>query len=483
MPTFSELTLTFTNDWVNADRFKIRFDDNDTITTQEWLWVTSRSSGFEVTTGSPTATPGERAAIQFEAAFDLDNTSGYITTVQNTNEVLIQSETSGENFLGTAAHPDNTGTITVSFNNTLTPSTPANVTMALTRSPHLVNTPFQFDETTKVTITLTVWDGDLTSVPGTPTKILTKIRPTINFAEFNTNLSNIIRETLIETPVFDISSTTQIVNSNTDNVKWVKYVASYTDTVNVIADIEGTFVAADGYGYYVDGANPSNPSNRVLTDVTLRKVDRSSFVLFPFINDTTITSIDIDTEGGEINATETPSSTNQSTAYIQYIIVDVSQTTDDEFLTITINPAGTEYVYEIIDECKYDPFTISFLNRYGVFENLTMFKKSTTRIEVESEEFINNSISAGVYDVTKHQFQKINVTAKENITLNSGYIKEGENELYKQMILSEKVFFYDSAYIPVNVATTSLDFLTRKNDSLVKYTIDFDYAYNVINNV
>lgn len=482
MATFSEMTITFTNDWVNDDTFKIHYYDG-ALSTQEWTWVTSRSSGFEVTTGSVTGNAGERAAIQFEAAFDLDNTSGYITTVQNTNEVLIKSETSGQDFVAVRLGDSQTGTATYVFNNFVTPATPANVSMALTRSPHLVNLPFRFDETTKVTITIYVWDGDLTSVPGTPTKIQTKIRPTINFAEFNPDLSNIIRESLIETPVFDISSTTQIVNSNTDNVKWVKFVASYTDTVNTIADIEDTFVAADGYGYYVDGVNPSFLSNRVLTDVALRKIDRSSFILFPFINDGTITSIDIDTEGAEINATETPSSTNQSTAYVQYISVDVSQTTDDEFLTITINPAGTEYVYEIIDECKYDPFTIVFLNRYGVFETLTMFKKSTTTIEVESEEFINNSISAGVYDVTKHQFQKINVTAKENITLNSGYIKEDENELYKQMILSEKVFFYDSAYIPVNVATTSLEFLTRINDSLVKYTINFDYAYNVINNI
>ncbi len=486
MPTFSEVTITFTNDWVNDDIIKIKYDNNDTITLQTWTWVTSRSTGFEVTTGSVTGNVGERAAIQFEAAFDLDNTSGYVTTVQNDNEVLIQSETSGEDFLGVkGGNISQPGTFTASFNNTLTAATPANVSMALTRSPHYVNTPFNFDETTKVTITLKVWDGDLTSVPASATETLTKIRPTINFAEFNTNLSNIIRESLIETPPFNISSDTQIVNSATDNVKWVKYVASYTDPLSLIADIEGTFVAADGYGYYVDAVNPSNPSNKALTDVTYRKVDRTSFILFPFLNDTTITSIDIDSDGGTINATETMSSTNQSTAYIQYISVDVSQTVagTDEFITIKILPSAVIFTYEIIDECKYTPKTVVFKNKYGVFETVTMFKKATETIDVDSDEFINNKITAGVYTVTKHQFQKINITASETITLNSGYITEAENELYKQLLLSDHVSFYDSAYIPVNVASKSLEFKTRVNNSLVKYTIEFDYAYNVINNV
>lgn len=67
--------------------------------------------------------------------------------------------------------------------------------------------------------------------------------------------------------------------------------------------------------------------------------------------------------------------------------------------------------------------------------------------------------------------------------MNSGYIKESENELYKQLLISDNVQFYIGGYIPVNVASKSLEFRTRINDSLVKYTIDFDYAYNTINNI
>lgn len=491
MPTFSELTITFTNDWVSGDTLKFNtWMTNVTPATSFqgglWTWVATRSSGFEVTEGTPTANAGETAAINFKAAFDLDYPTGYVTAVQNTNEVLIQSETEGEDFLGGKIASGNTGTGTFAFNNYVVTPAPGNVAsdgMILTRSPHYVNTPFVEDTTTAMTLTLYVWDGDLTSVPATATETLTKIRPTVNYAEFNTNISNIVRESLSESPPYDVAATTQIVDSAANNVKWVYYVASYTDATASIADITGTFVAADGFGYYEDGVNPSFPASEVLTDCTYRKVDRSSFILFPYINSGTITTIDIDTENAEVNATETMVTSNQSTDFVQYISIDVSDITTDEFITVTAQPGGQTFTYEIIDECKYTPKTVVFKNKYGVFETVTMFKKETKSMTVENDEFINNYVSAATYDTTVHQIHKINVTAKERTRLNSGYIKENENELYKQLLVSDKVFFYESGYIPVNVRSKDIEYKTRINDSLVNYTIEFDYAYNTINDV
>lgn len=487
MPTFSELTITFENDWVDGDWIKFStWLDESVYQGGIWNFVTTRSTGFEVTSGSPTANPGETSAINFKAAFDLDFPTGYVTAVQNDNEVLIQSETEGEDFRGGAYSSLNTGTATFEFENyseAPTAETIAEDGAMLTRSPHYVNTPFVFDTTTKVTIALYVWDGAIGSVPATATQTFTKVRPTINYAEFNTDLADKVAAYIDETPIYDIAATTQIVDSNTDNVKWVYFLATYTDASATIADIEGYRVAIDGYGYYSEGVNPTYPANACLAGSAYRKVDRNSFILFPFVNNGTITSIDIDSDGGEINETETPATTTQSAQYVQYVSVDISQAATDDYITITANPGGDAFVYEIVDECKYAPMTVVFKNKYGVFETVTMFKKQTTSLAVESEVFVNNYISAGAYTTTKHQYQKLNVVGKEKITLNSGYIKESENELYKQMLLSDRVYFYSSAYVPVNVATSSLEYKTRINDSLVMYTIEFDYAYNTVNNV
>ena len=207
-------------------------------------------------------------------------------------------------------------------------------------------------------------------------------------------------------------------------------------------------------------------------------------MLLPFVNNGVITSIDVLSNNGEIsnNVVVTPS--NISTDAVQYLQVDLSQTTNDTQLTVTFNPSGEQVVYQIEDECRYDPKFVVFRNRYGVYECCTFFKKSTESLNVSNETFTNNYINAGVYDTTYHQFQKINIQGKENISLNSGYISEQENSLYKEMLLSEKVYFYeDGNLIPVNVASKSIEFKTRVNDRLVNYSVDFEYAYNTIQNV
>ena len=94
MPTYNELTIRFTNDWVSGDKLKIAsYIENVASFGEIWTWTASRSTSFEVTTGTPTINLGERAAINFKTAFDLDFPTGYVTTIQNTNEILIQSET------------------------------------------------------------------------------------------------------------------------------------------------------------------------------------------------------------------------------------------------------------------------------------------------------------------------------------------------------------------------------------------------------
>lgn len=57
--------------------------------TLSFNWVNLRSSNYQVTTGTSTATPGERAAINFETAFNLDSGGMYIVTRPSANVVRI----------------------------------------------------------------------------------------------------------------------------------------------------------------------------------------------------------------------------------------------------------------------------------------------------------------------------------------------------------------------------------------------------------
>ena len=72
MAEFSRVKIKFLIDFEIGYKAKLSTTLNDVFTPQTWEWVNTRSAGFEVTTGTPTATAGERTAINFAAAFNLD---------------------------------------------------------------------------------------------------------------------------------------------------------------------------------------------------------------------------------------------------------------------------------------------------------------------------------------------------------------------------------------------------------------------------
>ena len=488
--TFSQVTIKFLVDFQEDYILRLTTTDGTTNTINSWTWVNTRSAPFEVTEGSFTANIGETSSINFKAAFDLDYPTGYITTQQNLNEVLIQSETQGEDFIGILVIGEN-GQIgakgvdfDVIFDNFEETIDISNVEFILARSPHYVNTPFNFSTTTSATIDIFIWSGDLSSVPAEPTYSITKIRPSTDFAEFNTNISEFVREILDPIPNIVLSSTTQITDTQNADVKWIKYIASYNDPQETIPDIEGTLIGIEGYGYFMEGVNPTKPSNNVLTSVNLRKVERSGFILLPYVNNAEITSIDIQSNGGEIsdNIAVTPS--DNSNIAVQYLSVDVSQTSADSSITVTFNPSGDTVSYLIHDECRYTPKQVVFKNKYGLYECMTLFKKNNETLNVTSDDFTNAYISSGVYSTTDHQIQRINIQGTETISVQSGYISEKENDLYKEVLLSDKIYFYENdILIPVNIKSTSLEFKTRVNDRLVNYQVEFEYAYNTIQNI
>ena len=479
MPTFSEVEITFTADFVITDDLKLTTD----LFSNVWTWVTTRSASNEVTTPAPGIPAGAVSAANFETAFDLDYPTGYVTTLVS-NVLTIASETDGEDFLGVKLDVTSTGMVTVVFNNVVPTPTPSNTPVMLVRSPHYVNTPFDFTTTTAINLSVFIWSGDLTAVPATATEILTIQRPSVDFAEFNIDVAKIVRDKLDVEPVIDLTLSSQLVDSSVDGVKWVKYVASYVDPLETIADREGTLVAIDGYGYMQEGVNPGKPSNNVLTSSIFRKVERTGFILFPYINNGTITSIDVDSDLGTINDNLATASTNESDEYVRYVSVDVSDATTDEYITITTQPAGDIFTYEVVDECRYLPTEVVFKNRYGKYDTITMFKKRVDTLKIEKKDFKNNYISGGTYSLTRHQIKDINIVGNENVTLNSGFITQAENELYKELLLSDQVYFYEnSSFVPVRVLTRALPFKTRTNDKVINYTVDFDYAFNTINNI
>jgi len=495
MAEYSSVSITFLIDYDIDFTSSISTSlSGGTPSIQLWTWKILRTLPFEVTKGTPTGTTGERTAINYKAAFDLDNPTGYITSIVS-NTVTIISETLGENFIGVKGNAADGSLLRdigfiATFDNYEVPFDYSIVSTMLSRSPHYVNTPFYFDTTTSATIALKIYNGDFESPPSEASETITKIRPTIDYAEFNTNLSNIVNARLDSKLELDLTNDFNLVNANDNEFKWVTYEASYTDAQEQVAPVVGYFGASAGYGYYLQGINPQFEQKH-LTSVLTRNVAKDGVIIFPFVNDGSYTNYYVQSfPSNVIDDNEALTPTTLSRDYIKYIMVDVAEMgTDNRFLIKLENSETSDKVeifYNVIDECVNTPKTIIFKNKFGFYDTVTMFAKSVDTMTVTKDKFINNYVSQGAYDTQRHQIKDINVFANDSFKVNSGFIRESENVLYKELLLSDTVYLWDSInkdIIPIRVKTSNLTYKNRLNDKKVQYDIEFDYAFNTINNV
>tara|TARA_B110000971_G_C19621299_1_gene324899 strand:+ start:86 stop:436 length:351 start_codon:yes stop_codon:yes gene_type:complete len=115
-----------------------------------------------------------------------------------------------------------------------------------------------------------------------------------------------------------------------------------------------------------------------------------------------------------------------------------------------------------------------------------MFKKSAEKLEIKSDLFKRNTIanSTAAYTTSEGQRERYNVNGSSSITVNTGFVKEDMNQTIEQLFLSENVWIrYNNKTLPILPKTQSLEYKTVLNDKLINYTIDFDFAFDKINNV
>ena len=129
-----------------------------------------------------------------------------------------------------------------------------------------------------------------------------------------------------------------------------------------------------------------------------------------------------------------------------------------------------------IDECKFTPNKITFVNKFGVLEDIIFYKKEVETNVVNRQTFdgynIFNNPNVG-------QKQVYFLGAQKQIKISSGFYPESYNTTFQQLQQSLFVWLNDE---PIVVKTTSLQFKTRVNDKLIDYTMEFEYANKEVNN-
>jgi hypothetical protein len=138
--------------------------------------------------------------------------------------------------------------------------------------------------------------------------------------------------------------------------------------------------------------------------------------------------------------------------------------------------------YIIEDECYYVPIRVAYKNRFGQFDFFNFYKRHNTTFNTDQRLYQPQlgtwQSSTLSYNQYQTRAQRYIVDATEVLECNTNYIEEGYNELFKQLLVADEIYWmYDqenNLVKPLTIQTNSLQFKTGVNNKLIQYTITFD---------
>ncbi len=298
----------------------------------------------------------------------------------------------------------------------------------------------------------------------------------------------------------------------TGSVKWLNYNIFRTYENTSTSDTGQQNIAIfDGYGYFEEGTNPQNESTVLQSNELIYTNDFANINIPIHVTDnTTVTYF----KDGESIFTKTLASSTNSADQVQY--VSNSSLDADVFYNRVIDDGGTieafscvrniangvyaEYdadkIYidngevvdvinvEEIEECKYTPYKITFVNKYGALQDIWFFKRANLSMQTTEESYRANIVSNGTYSINSRQKTVFDKKGVERLQLNTGFYPESYNEIFRQLSLSEELWItYGSDVLPVTLLSSELTYKTSLNDKLINYTMDVEFAFNKINNI
>lgn len=355
--------------------------------------------------------------------------------------------------------------------------------MILTRSPYYLTIPWisPSSGTTpeKYIIEIYVWDGLKASVPASANYQIENKNPLERVGSSDVNISNYINDFLDYS--LESDTTTNVIDSN--SAVWVKtQVIYYIGGVAQSPDFINTYLAVKGYGYGIEGGNTTIPTNNVLTSVNNSKVSINTNYNLPIkVSESTSVNITVKSyPNNNINKSFTISSTTDSSELVKNVFIKVSECLNDDYIEVKKDGVLVSTL-EIKQEFKYNPIDIWFINKYGQLDTFTFFKDKLDSLKTNTEKYETNNGQAinGI-----HQYKRFNTNGKTEFKINSGWIKESNNEKLKQLFLSDNAWQFDgNTFIPLNLKSTNLSYQTRQRDKLLNYEIDFEYAFSELNNI
>ena len=237
-----------------------------------------------------------------------------------------------------------------------------------------------------------------------------------------------------------------------------------------------THTGFDGYGFYMQGANPTIANTQWL--IPQKESDNTYEVFLP---DNTAGVVPYMSDGGAFS-------------YVSIGASDTSIAANSGSVPGSNNPALTITRRGCISY-RYTPKKLTFVNRFGALQDLYFYLKEVLTTNTARESYNSNTISLNgsstTYSVNAPTKKLFDRTASQKVSLSSGYYPEFATQYFEDLLLSNQIFMTQpdpldissTQIVPVIATTSEIIRKTSLNDKLINYVIEFDFAFDYINNV
>ena len=143
---------------------------------------------------------------------------------------------------------------------------------------------------------------------------------------------------------------------------------------------------------------------------------------------------------------------------------------------------GTPLCFTVVCKQKYPNVRIKWKNRYGQFDwfdfdmvNKQSFSTSARSYQPQLGTWTGPTLSYNQSDSSNLNYI---VDSKQSITVNTNWVPESYNEIFKQLLVSEEIYWVKSStdLLPLTISTDSIKFKTGVVDKVIQYAFDFDFG-------
>ncbi len=374
-------------------------------------------------------------------------------------------------------------------------------TIIRTRSPYFIRTPQETDANLNYfQIVITVHGGltgSSTICDNLYATYTLKKKPLPNEDSVSFDISEIVNDHLTQTfnGTYSNSSATQSI--------WVDVSTTARQSNGTIigSATSTTYLAQEGFNKFKEGVNYTTEPTAMIS-ANIIQYDRNGTATIP-VNVERVTSVQW-RNGSSVRETDSFTDNGNQNQKIQYAQFTGTTLLDNALITYD-GGSTTTITLDPIEECKYEVFKITFLNRWGALQDIFFFKKSTETLDTRSEQFnrsifkardvsleppesgddCDETITYNSYSTTAHAKKVFNANGVESISLNSGFVSELTNVYFEELMVSEYIWLTDSDSViyPVTLKDSSFAYKTGLNDKLINYTMNFEKAFDLVNNI